>query len=302
MPLKDILFILVDYLDFQSLLTLSSTIRFHNDIWTRFLFSRYQIYNEENPKEIYFYVSTNSISITEHKKKKIKKQYNVNVDNIARIFQFKIHRIHNIKETNEYKYIIKTNSNNKIKRKLFVSYIDYQGKIFSCYYNNNRHNVEQKDINYLYLLTLHTFFNRFVFNSIMYSLTYKDLLEIGEKLLTEKSFFHHSLTSLLSTNAICNQNHDKDLCISCFNSDLYNDVELKYAPDTKKKHLLYKYKQYYIFVESYDYIISIIKSRKTFSGLIESLSNSDLHHLFGSSNVLHTEKNVNKIVQQWRDA
>lgn len=52
MSLESILFILVDYLDFESLYNLDKTIKFNKTIWTRFLFSKCAIYNEDNPKEI----------------------------------------------------------------------------------------------------------------------------------------------------------------------------------------------------------------------------------------------------------
>ena len=51
MSLENILFILVDYLDFESMNNLDEVMKFNKIYWTMFLFRNSNFYNERNPKE-----------------------------------------------------------------------------------------------------------------------------------------------------------------------------------------------------------------------------------------------------------
>ena len=295
MSLENILFILVDYLDFESLNNLSSVIRIRNDIWTRFLLSKYKIYNEENPKEIYLCINNNSIPVSQYRKKKIEKYYSIlNANNISRIFRFLI----------EYRYFDITS--NKLTKTLVLNYIDYQGTIVSCYYNSDKKKyiVEQKDINYLKELILIPNFERFVNESIMICLSYNEILEFGDKILfTSLEKFHYPITlARIAENVKCNYEHKKELCLRHFNYHVSNNIKLKYAENTKEKKALYKYKQYYIYM-----INEEIKYNKNFSDLIRSLDNYDLFKLFGiidSSryfSYVYDRKSKIEIIRVWKD-
>jgi hypothetical protein len=93
MSLDTILFVLIKYLDYKSLINLSNIIKIKDYIWTRYLDLHYQ--HSSNPKSILMFLQNNSIKLKSKRRNVLKTIFETNyidfdVSLITRLFSFSI--------------------------------------------------------------------------------------------------------------------------------------------------------------------------------------------------------------------